>query len=620
MPASPSGQAFWKSYLAAPALTKNQLPTLDDPVCQYVTQSQMESQLATAWRQKLGFDDTLRFHRSVWEFYYPMQALERLGMLEPGRRGLILGAEVGVQLSYVLANRGVDVGVTDFRRGTLTRASLSGQRGWVPAIYQDRFPELCPPNKYADHVRYRQIMYGALPADLIAEKYDFVCTNALIRSAETLEAALAFLPKLPQCLRPGGAIIFVADAVVNEKNAAQARNLKFLTQKDLVTLQKQMAGQGWAMRLNTHQGDGEFDQQVDEPPYASQKPHLKLRVAGLTATSVGCVLVRADQPTPSPTLAGRAASWEATKPVPSKTARATPPVAANSARMAYYYAPVLEEEQPPTLKEPVSQVCTQIQIESGLGSKWRIRLGLLENEPLHRKIWEYLYVCETLEQYDLLKPGCKGIGFGVGQEVLPYYFASQDVDLLATDLGMDEVNKAAWVDTGQHGSALQPHMFPAICSAETFNQHITYRDVNMNAIPEDLQQGQFDFSYSCCSLEHVGSIELGLQFMINSLKCLKPGGVFVHTTEYNCSSNDQTLMSGETVLFRRQDILELQRRVEELGYTMRLNLHTGDMPVDQFVDVPPYSQRRIHLKLELGQYVTTSIGITICRPPGFEAS
>ena len=47
--------------------------------------------------------------------------------------------------------------------------------------------------------------------------------------------------------------------------------------------------------------------------------------------------------------------------------------------------------------------------------------------------------------------------------------------------------------------------------------------------------------WSSCSLEHLGSISHGIEFILNSLKCLKQHGVAVHTTEFNLSSNEETL-------------------------------------------------------------------------------
>ncbi len=74
----------------------------------------------------------------------------------------------------------------------------------------------------------------------------------------------------------------------------------------------------------------------------------------------------------------------------------------------------------------------------------------------------------------------------------------------------------------------------------------------MNDIPGDLEG--FDFNWSSCSFEHLGSIEKGINFLMNQLKTLKPGGWAVHTTEFNVSSDDKTIESGDTVVYRKKDI------------------------------------------------------------------
>ena len=91
-----------------------------------------------------------------------------------------------------------------------------------------------------------------------------------------------------------------------------------------------------------------------------------------------------------------------------------------------------------------------------------------------------------------------------------------------------------------------------LCTDEVLQRQVSYRPVDMNKIPDDLRN--FDFNWSSCSFEHLGSIEKGLTFLKNQLKTLKPGGWAVHTTEYNISSNDQTLDNANTVVFRIRNI------------------------------------------------------------------
>ena len=51
----------------------------------------------------------------------------------------------------------------------------------------------------------------------------------------------------------------------------------------------------------------------------------------------------------------------------------------------------------------------------------------------------------------------------------------------------------------------------------------------MRDLPDDL--GSFDFIWSSCSFEHLGSLGEGERFVLEALRFLKPGGVAVHTTE-----------------------------------------------------------------------------------------
>ena len=133
----------------------------------------------------------------------------------------------------------------------------------------------------------------------------------------------------------------------------------------------------------------------------------------------------------------------------------------------------------------------------------------------------------------------------------------------------------------------------------------------MNAIPADLRD--FDFVWSSCALEHLGSLEAGINFVINSTKCLRRGGVAVHTTEFNLSSNKETYEGSGVVLFRKRDIEEMIARLESAGCSVApLNLTIGERVEDGFVDLPPYKSTP-HLKLALYGFLTTSVGLIITR-------
>ncbi len=208
----------------------------------------------------------------------------------------------------------------------------------------------------------------------------------------------------------------------------------------------------------------------------------------------------------------------------------------------------------------------------------------------------------------MLEQGRRGLGFGVGVEPLTAVFADRGCRVLATDLHPEEAKTAGWVASNQHALNLAMLNDRGICEQDRFVQNVSFRFIDMNEIPGDLVD--FDFTWSACSLEHLGSIAQGLKFIENSLKTLRPGGLAVHTTEFNCSSDKDTIDSGGTVLFRKRDLLALAARLTNAGHQIELNFNLGEQPLDRHIDVAPYSSDR-HLKLRIAQYVSTSFGLII---------
>jgi glycosyltransferase involved in cell wall biosynthesis len=135
----------------------------------------------------------------------------------------------------------------------------------------------------------------------------------------------------------------------------------------------------------------------------------------------------------------------------------------------------------------------------------------------------------------------------------------------------------------------------------------------MNNIPEDLKQGEFDFIWSSCAFEHIGSIEHGLRFVKESLKCLKPGGMAIHTTEFNCSSNEETLNTDNLVLFRHRDIQRLISELTAKGYRVEPpDYWMGDSKYD-LTPMKYLSNQWAPQKIELGGY-TTSLLLIVHKP------
>lgn len=263
------------------------------------------------------------------------------------------------------------------------------------------------------------------------------------------------------------------------------------------------------------------------------------------------------------------------------------------------------------MNQLISCQCTQSQLESPDFRKWVERL---KDQPdrLHRKLWEFCYIAQALYERGMLRPGLRGLGFGVGKEPLPALFASYGCNVVATDQSTELAMKKGWVDSGQHTASLDGLNIQGICPDELFRQRVVFRVLNMRSLPDNM--GEFDFLWSSCSLEHLGTLARGEKFIYESLKYLKAGGVAVHTTEYNVNSNFLTLSRGGTVLYRKKDLKRIADKIRKLGYKVSLDFTEGDMPADKMPDKPPYKQK-VHLKLYYhGIFVITSFGLIIEKP------
>jgi hypothetical protein len=238
---------------------------------------------------------------------------------------------------------------------------------------------------------------------------------------------------------------------------------------------------------------------------------------------------------------------------------------------------------------------------------------LMAHRPhFHRKQWEWVYVLHQLIEAKALFPGSRGLGFGVGTEPLPAVFASLGVDVTATDAPRDLQGADAWHATNQHSGDVSQLLYPEVAPDELVRSRVLHRPCDMNRI--DAAFADYDFNWSSWCFEHLGSLEHGLQFVINAVeKTLKVGGVAVHTTEFNASSNDATVSEGETVIYRRRDMEELVARLRDRGHEVRpFVIGPTAHALDYHVDVPPYAHD-IHLKLLLAGYVSTSVGLVVRR-------
>lgn len=255
-----------------------------------------------------------------------------------------------------------------------------------------------------------------------------------------------------------------------------------------------------------------------------------------------------------------------------------------------------------------SHACVQREIEGRTFRYWATRL---RDRPgkLHRKLWEWCYIVQALYERGILKPDARGLGFAVGTEPLTSLFASLGCEIVATDLDSAFANEAGWVATNQNASGLADLNVRGICPTPILASKVAFRPVDMRSIPDDMRG--FDFLWSSCAMEHLGSLKNGLDFVERSLQCLRPGGYAVHTTELNCDSDELTFESTTDVVYRRADLTRLAHDLLADGHEVApLDFDSGDGPADLRVDEPPYQGRNC-LKLRIGGFASTSFGLII---------
>ena len=117
-----------------------------------------------------------------------------------------------------------------------------------------------------------------------------------------------------------------------------------------------------------------------------------------------------------------------------------------------------------------------------------------------------------------------------------------------------------------------------------------------------------------------------MDFIENSLRTLKPGGLAVHTTEYNYTNEVESLDHWPTVFFQDKHFEQLAEKLKGKGYEVAdLSFDIGNKPLDRYIDIPPYSEgegwitkanwgnvnQHAHLKLSVDGFPCTSFGMII---------
>lgn len=221
---------------------------------------------------------------------------------------------------------------------------------------------------------------------------------------------------------------------------------------------------------------------------------------------------------------------------------------------------------------------------------------------LHRKYWEMGFLINSLIENNLLQKNNKGIVFGCGQEPTIPALANLGLKVTISDQPKSTGKNSGWDMTKQYCHGLEvfdKYTFP--------KENISYKEINMNEIPNI---SGYDFLWSLCSLEHLGSIENSFKFVINSMNVLKPGGLAIHTTEFNFKE-DVFRDDFQNCVFSKSLLEKLFYYLKGHGHNpYKLNFDMGDSLEDHHIDKQPFSDS-LHLKLFAEGYYITSIGFII---------
>jgi hypothetical protein len=251
---------------------------------------------------------------------------------------------------------------------------------------------------------------------------------------------------------------------------------------------------------------------------------------------------------------------------------------------------------PPTLEHPVSQLCTASQFAEPAFEEIAEAMAL--PKVMHRAVWEPVYIVSVLATEGVIAPGLRALGFGCGKERIPAVLASRGVTVLASD------------QPGPEPKERLDGMFDAkVIHREDYDRLVSFFPIDMNDLPGGLE-GQFDALWSASAIQQLGSIRRGQDFVERSLVALRPGGIAVHSFEFNLTSNEGTVEAHDHAMWRRRDVEALASRLQAGGHeVLPLNFHPGHDRQDEAIDTPPYGLP--HLKLFIGPYLQTSFGFAV---------
>jgi SAM-dependent methyltransferase len=176
-----------------------------------------------------------------------------------------------------------------------------------------------------------------------------------------------------------------------------------------------------------------------------------------------------------------------------------------------------------------------------------INCELRETPRFHRKQWEFAMIFLALRQRGLLKSDKVGLSMGGGRERLLYALAQHIKQLVVTDI---YASQTSW-DCARTNDP------------ETFirsNKPFPVDDTKFKVLRMDMRDLQFpdqtfDFCYSSCAIEHIGTHTDFLRHLNEVARVLKDDGIYVMTTEVQYG--DITIHDQNNYIFSPDYLTEL---------------------------------------------------------------
>jgi hypothetical protein len=259
---------------------------------------------------------------------------------------------------------------------------------------------------------------------------------------------------------------------------------------------------------------------------------------------------------------------------------------------------------PPTIGDPVSQLCTAAQFSEAAFVEIAGAMAL--STKLHRGIWESVWVASVLASHGCIAPGKRALGLGPQRERIAALLASRAM----------AVHVVRITETAEPSLSLQHALlqlfYPEIIRIDDFDVLVGMQDGD-SLDPVRGIAAEHDCVWSVGISRRLGSVAAVGNFIRRSLDALRPGGIAAHTLDINLSSEAKGGVVEGHLAFHRADLDALVLRLVRDGYEMLpINLYPGHDAADAVIDAPPFGLP--HLKVLAGLETVGSFGLAIRRP------